>query len=162
MLQIAEIAESAIATAGKYLTFTLDRETYGIQILKVRELIGMQEITRVPDTEHYLKGVINLRGQVIAVIDLRVKFGMTEVEPDRTSCIVIVESGETWCGFIVDRVQEVVDLTSDQIEPNTRLGSKCDTGFIYGLGKAKDHLVLLLDSDVILQKESDQIDAAAR
>jgi purine-binding chemotaxis protein CheW len=137
--------------AGKYLTMLLSNEYYGINILKVREIIGVQNVTRVPETRPELKGVINLRGQVIAVIDLRVKLGMVELETSEDTCIVIVESGSLSSGLIVDRVDEVLDLKAAAIEPAPTFRGSVDTRFIAAIGKAKDKVVILLDTDHILE-----------
>src|SRR6056297_320171 len=105
--------------AGKYLTFNLGEETYGLEILKVQEIIGMQEITKVPRTPNYVKGVINLRGKVIPVVDLRLKFGMEEIETTRKTCIIVVQvtRGESSVimGIIVDEVSEVLEISGDEI-----------------------------------------------
>lgn len=136
--------------AGRYLTFGLGDETYGANILRVREIIGLQNITRVPDTAAYLKGVINLRGQVIAVMDLRLRFGMPEAAHTDETCIVIIESGGTMTGVIADRVREVVDLTGANIEPPPEYGSELDNRFIMGMGKTGDRIVIMLDTDAVV------------
>ncbi|MFP4381992.1 MAG: chemotaxis protein CheW [Candidatus Sumerlaeia bacterium] len=137
--------------AGKYLTMILGDEHYGINITKVREIINLQDITRVPETRPELKGVINLRGQVIAVIDLRIKFGMEEREYDDDTCIVIVESGKLVTGLVVDRVDEVADLENTDLEPAPRFHTQVDTQFISAMGKAKNKIIILLDTDYILE-----------
>lgn len=142
--------EDTSALAGGYLTFSLAGESYGVGILKVRELINMQEITRVPETAEFTKGVINLRGQVIAVIDLRLRFGMTEADYTEETCIVIVESGGVSTGMIVDGVEEVVQLAAEEIEPPPHFGGGIDEGFIMAMGKANDRLLILLDSDRVV------------
>ena len=139
---------------GKYLTFALGSEEYGLEILKVRELIGYMEITAVPQTPHYVKGVINLRGQVIPVINLRAKFGMETIEVTEESCIIVVEvslgNRQFSTGVIVDRVQEVLDIDGSDIEEAPQFGSSVNTDFILGMGKLGDTVKILLDIDKVL------------
>ncbi|MDI9433962.1 MAG: chemotaxis protein CheW [Sedimentisphaerales bacterium] len=139
---------------GKYLTFALASEEYGLEILTVREIIGYIEVTAVPQTPHYVKGVINLRGQVIPVIDLRAKFGMETAAVTEQSCIIVVEitqEGRTYSvGIIVDRVQEVLDIPGDSIEEPPRFGASVNTDFILGMGKVGSSVKILLDIDKVL------------
>jgi purine-binding chemotaxis protein CheW len=139
---------------GKYLTFALAHEEYGLEILKVREIIGYMEITAVPQTPHHVKGVINLRGQVIPVIDLRAKFGMETAEITDESCIIVVEIGQGRrnfsTGIVVDHVQEVLDIAGQDIEEAPQFGSTVDTNFILGMGKIGDTVKILLDIDRVL------------
>ncbi len=138
---------------GKYLTFVLSTEEYGIEILKVREIIGMMDITSVPQTPDYMKGVFNLRGKVIPVIDLRLKFAMTEQEHTQETCTIVVEVGNTLIGIIVDTVSEVSDIGSKEIEETPHLGQGIDTNFIMGLGKVKGKIIILLDIEKVLSIE---------
>lgn len=142
--------------AGQYLTFQLQEEYYGVPILQVREIIGVQNITRVPETEPHLKGVINLRGQVIAVIDLRIKFGMAEKEYDEETCIIIIEEDGQMTGAVVDRVDEVVDLSARQIEPPPKFQSTVDTDFISGMGKAEQQVFILLDTLQVMKAQDQE------
>ena len=139
---------------GKYLTFALASEEYGLEILKVREIIGYIDVTSVPQTPHYVKGVINLRGQVIPVIDLRAKFGMETTDVTEETCIIVVEIAHTNrtfnTGIIVDRVQEVLDIAGQDIEEAPQLGASVDTDFILGMGKVGDSVKILLDIDRVL------------
>ncbi len=139
---------------GKYLTFALANEEYGLEILKVREIIGYMNITTVPQMPDYVKGVINLRGQVIPVIDLRAKFGMETTEVTEQTCIIVVETtqGVRNCstGIVVDRVQEVLDISGDNIEETPEFGSSVNTDFIVGLGKVGMAVKILLDIDKVL------------
>jgi len=139
---------------GKYLTFALGPEEYGLEILKVREIIGYMEITAVPQTPEYVKGVINLRGQVIPVIDLRAKFGMTTAEVTEETCIIVVEistaGGKSSTGIVVDRVQEVLDIAEADIEDTPQFGSNVESDFIMGMGKIGDSVKILLDIDRVL------------
>jgi purine-binding chemotaxis protein CheW len=131
--------------AGKYLTFQLADEEYGLEILKVREIIGMMEITHVPKTPEFIKGVINLRGKVIPVMDLRLKFMMPEAEVTDETCVIVVDVGNVETGVIVDRVSEVLDIADTDIEAAPSFGSAVDTEFILGMGKAAGKVTILLD-----------------
>lgn len=139
---------------GKYLTFALGPEEYGLEILKVREIIGYMDITAVPRTPHYVKGVINLRGQVIPVIELRAKFGMETAEITDQTCIIVVEivqGDRTFStGIVVDRVQEVLDIEGGNIEAAPQFGGTVDTEFILGMGKIGESVKILLDIDQVL------------
>jgi purine-binding chemotaxis protein CheW len=139
---------------GKYLTFALAHEEYGLEILKVREIIGYIEVTAVPQTPHYITGVINLRGQVIPVVDLRAKFGMETAEVTEETCIIVVEitlgGRKSNTGIVVDRVQEVLDIEGHDIEEAPEFGSSVNTDFILGMGKVGDSVKILLDIDRVL------------
>lgn len=137
---------------GKYLTFMLDDEEYGVEILKVREIIGIMDITKVPQTPDFVEGVINLRGKVIPVIDLRTKFGLDRTEYNDQTCIIVVDVG-MMMGIIVDTVQEVHDVPSANIEPPPRLGGSVDTSFILGMGKVNEDVKILLDIDKVLTSD---------
>ncbi len=162
---MAEISESVIDQVnsavvdkeGKYLTFALGSEEFGLEILKVREIIGYMGITAVPQTPPHVKGVINLRGQVIPVVDLRLKFCMEEAEVTEETCIIVVEidSGDRQfqTGIVVDHVQEVLDIEEDQIEDSPQFGSSVETDFILGMGKVGDSVKILLDIDKVLGGE---------
>jgi purine-binding chemotaxis protein CheW len=142
---------------GKYLTFQLAGEGYGIGILKVREIIGMLPVTPVPQTPLFLKGVINLRGQVIPVVDLRLKFGLPEEEyTERTSIIVVEVKGLTGnipIGIVVDTVSEVINIQAHEIEPAPAFGSTIDMNFILGMAKTGDGVKILLNIDLVLSAE---------
>lgn len=150
-----------IKKEGKYLTFVLGAEEYGLEILKVREIIGYMEITSVPQTPHYVKGVINLRGQVIPVIDLRAKFGMESTEVTEETCIIVVEitqgDRKFSTGIVVDRVQEVLDIAGKNIEEAPQFGSAVNTDFILGMGKIGDTVKILLDIDRVLASDDLQL-----
>lgn len=155
-MQAAQIEKSSrsrnTAQGGKYLTFSLASEEYGLEILKVREIIGIMDITAMPQMPPYVKGVINLRGKVIPVIDLRTKFGLESAEYTEQTCIVVVDVGSL-VGVIVDTVQEVLDIDGTQIDPPPPLGASVDTTFIMGMGKVKDDVKILLDIDKVLGSE---------
>ncbi len=140
------------AHGGKYLTFSLADEEYGLEILKVREIIGIMDITAVPQMPVFVKGVINLRGKVIPVIDLRLKFGLEPAEYTDQTCIVVVDVG-TLTGIIVDTVQEVLDIDGGQIDPAPPLGASVDTSFVLGMGKVKNDVKILLDIDKVLNTD---------
>jgi purine-binding chemotaxis protein CheW len=141
--------------AGKYMTFKLAEENYGLEILKVREIIGLMDITRVPRTQAFVRGVINLRGKVIPVIDLRLKFGMPAVEATDQTVIIVVQCqvGERLLtmGLLVDQVLEVLSIDAVDIAATPNLGdSSVDTSFILGVGKAEERVVFLLDIGKVL------------
>ena len=138
---------------GKFLTFFLDREEYGLEILRVREIIGLLPITPVPRTSECVRGVINLRGKVIPVLSLRKKFGMPEVESTDHTCIIVVQSGDASLGMIVDRVSEVLDIASNDIVDAPSLGGGLRTDYILGIGKASGKIRLLLDIDRVLSED---------
>ena len=139
--------------AGKYLTFKLAGEEYGLEILKVREIIGMMDITAVPQTPDFVKGVIHLRGKVIPVVDLRLKFGMEEKEVTEETCTIVVEVNELQMGIIVDTVQEVLDVREEQIEDPPKFGAQVNTDFILGMGKVGEDVKILLDIEKVLNCE---------
>jgi len=139
---------------GKYLTFALAEEEFGLEILKVREIIGYIDVTAIPQTPHFVKGVINLRGQVSPVVDLRAKFGMETAEVTDQTCIIVVEIGQDKdtfsTGIVVDRVQEVLDVAGGDIEDAPQFGATVETDFILGMGKIGDSVKILLDIDAVL------------
>jgi purine-binding chemotaxis protein CheW len=139
---------------GKYLTFALASEEYGLEILKVREIIGYMDITAVPQTPDHVKGVINLRGQVIPVVDLRAKFGMDTTDVTEQTCIIVVEISQGDhkfdTGIVVDRVQEVLDIAAGDIEDAPQFGTSVNTDFILGMGKIDETVKILLDIDKVL------------
>lgn len=157
------LTEEATATmtatdrAGKYLTFKLGGEEYGLEILKVREIIGLMNITDVPKIPHYFRGIINLRGQVIPVMELRLKFGMDSIEDTEQTCVIVVEvsSGERSIstGLLVDSVSEVLEISGDQIEDAPSFGSDIETDYILGIGKIGDKVKILLDIDKVLDDD---------
>ena len=136
--------------AGKYLTFFLAGEEYGLEILKVSEIIGMQDITRVPRTPTFVRGVINLRGKVIPITDLRVKFGMDN-SSNEESCIIVVQMRDVQTGIVVDRVSEVVALAEEDIADSPEFGAGVQTDLLLGIGKSGDRVKLLLDIDRVLE-----------
>ncbi|MGD9546879.1 MAG: chemotaxis protein CheW [Candidatus Krumholzibacteriia bacterium] len=139
--------------AGKFLTFQLDGGFYGLEILKIREIMGLITVTSVPRTPPHVKGVINLRGKVVPVIDLRLKFGMDEVPPTEETCIIVAHVGDKEIGILVDQVSEVLDIDAGQIEPPPEFGPQVDTEFILGMGKNGEKVTILLDIDRVLETE---------
>jgi len=142
---------------GKYLTFSLAGEEYGISILKVKEIIGMMAITTVPQTPPYVKGVINLRGKVIPVVDLRCKFGMDSMEYTERTCIIVVEIAGSAkmipMGIVVDSVSEVLNIKSGDIEETPSFGSRLDTDYILGMAKVGGGVKILLDIDRVMNAD---------
>ena len=149
-----QMQKAMLEKEGKYLTFALGPEEYGLEILKVREIIGYMDITAVPQTPSYVKGVINLRGQVIPVVDLRAKFGMQTTDVTDQTCIIVVETTQNdrnfSTGIVVDHVQEVLDIAGEDIEEAPQFGSSINTDFILGMGKVGDNVKILLDIDRVL------------
>ncbi|VAW12303.1 Positive regulator of CheA protein activity (CheW) [hydrothermal vent metagenome] len=136
--------------AGKYLTFALGEEDYGIEILTVREIIGVMEITQIPQVPTYLRGIINLRGKVIPVVDLRAKFQMPVIEDTEETCIVVVSVQEVYIGVLIDRVNEVLDVKRENIEPPPKFGSTISSDYILGIGKINDSIKILLGIEKVL------------
>ena len=146
--------KSVIDKGGKYLTFSLAGEEYGIGILKVKEIIGMMPITIVPQTPQFVKGVVNLRGKVIPVVDLRLKFGMESIDYTERTCIIVVEiasdNGSIMMGIVVDSVSEVIHVRNDDIEETPTFGAKLNTDYISGMAKMNGQVKILLDIDRVL------------
>lgn len=146
--------QSAAEHAGKYLTFLLGKEEYGLEILKVREIIGLMDITEVPRTPAYIRGVINLRGKVIPVVELRLKFGMETTEDTNETCIIVVDvvrEGDTvQMGILVDNVSEVLDIDAGDIEETPSFGGGFSADFILGMAKAKGGVKILLNIHAVL------------
>ncbi len=152
---ISHEIEKEVHREGKYLTFGLGSEEYGLEILKVKEIIGIMNITAVPQTPKYVKGVINLRGKVIPVIDLRLKFGMDVIEYNDRTCIIVVDivgnaGKKTVMGIVVDSVSEVLNIKSEEIEDTPTFGVRLDTDYILGMAKVKGGVKILLDISKVL------------
>ncbi len=145
------------AKAGKYLTFRIAQEEYGVEILKVREIIGMMPITRVPKTPEFVRGVINLRGGVIPVVELRRKFGMDSTADTGETCVIVVEitkkNEPIQVGILVDSVSEVIDIAGADIESTPSFGVELDTQYILGMAKTKGAVKILLNIDRVLTGE---------
>lgn len=138
---------------GKYLTFFLADEEYGIEILKVHEIIGVMPITTVPRTPKFIRGVINLRGKVIPIVDLRLKFGMESKAQTEETCIIVVQAAGAQIGTIVDKVSEVLDIASADIDDPPEFGTDVNTEYIRGIGKSQGKVKLLLDIDKVLSNQ---------
>ena len=142
---------------GKYLTFVLDKEEYGTGILKIKEIIGMLPVTTVPRTPEFVKGVINLRGKVIPVIDLRLRFGMIAAEYSERTCIIVVEIEKQSCtvmiGIVVDSVSEVLSIKAEEIEDVPAFGVNLNTDYISGIAKIGESVKILLDIDRVLSAD---------
>ena len=149
--------EATVTETTQYLTFTLGEEVFALDIAQVREVLDFTTVTRVPRTPEFMRGVINLRGNVVPVVDMRQKFGMSATEKGVNTCIIIIEvtvDGETTVlGAMADSVQEVLDLESDQIEPPPRIGTKLNLEFIRGMGKHDEGFVMILDVDKVFSAE---------
>lgn len=146
------------ALAGKYLTFRLANEEYGLEIIKVQEIIGLMPVTHVPRVPDYVRGVINLRGRIIPTIDLRAKFGLERVPDTDKTCIIVVEvvspkGGKMSMGIIVDEVAEVLDVAPDEVDQAPEFGSTLSMDFILGVGIVKGGVKILLDIDKVLTWE---------
>lgn len=154
----------APATAGKYLTFALGEEEYGLPVLKVREIIKMMDVTSVPQVPAHIRGVINLRGKVIPIVDLRLKFGLPGQAATDQTCIIVVqvdlEARRVMLGAIVDRVSEVLNIASEEIEGPPDFGERLDTQFMQGMAKVKGRVKILLDLDAILATDTVFVKAA--
>ena len=152
--KIQDKSEAGKARAGKFLTFKLGDEVYGLEILKVQEIIGIMKVTAVPGTPSFMRGVINLRGKIIPVVDLRLKFSMEMKEDTQKSCIIVVQiqlkTKKLIMGIVVDEVSEVLNIIQDQIEDPPSFGSSVDTAFILGMGKVGQKVIMLLDIDKVL------------
>jgi purine-binding chemotaxis protein CheW len=142
---------------NKFLQFEIDGEFYGVDILKVREINGMMDITAVPQTPRFMKGLINLRGKVVPVIDLRLKFGLAESNYDERTSIIVIEfksiHGQVQMGMVVDTVSEVVSLSGRHIEPAPNFGVRLKSEYILGMAKVKNRVIIILDIDLILTDE---------
>ncbi len=158
---ISEEQGANLARTEKYLTFNLASEQYGVEILKVREIIGLMDITKIPRTPDFVRGVINLRGKVIPVIDLRLKFNMDSIEDTQQTCIIVVDivqqETQMQMGIVVDSVSEVLDIETQSIEEAPQFGSSIvDTHFINGIAKAKGGVKILLNIEKVLTSEEIQ------
>ncbi len=153
-IQVEASFQELAAREGKYLTFMLAKEEYGLEILKVKEIIGMMDITSVPNVPSYVKGVINLRGKVIPVVELRLKFGMESIPYTERTCIIVVDvqvKGRlSLVGIVVDAVSEVLNINREEIENTPNFGTEMDTTYILGMAKVKGQVKILLDIDKVL------------
>jgi purine-binding chemotaxis protein CheW len=146
-----------ITDTRQYLTFQLSEEVFALDVSHVREILEFTTVTKVPKTPDYMRGVINLRGSVVPVLDMRLKFDLQVTEKTVNTCIIVVEVSceeeTTIIGALVDSVQEVFELEADQIEPPPRMGTRLKTGFVKGMGKKDDRFVIILDIDMLFSSE---------
>jgi purine-binding chemotaxis protein CheW len=151
------MSQADIIETTQYLTFKLDDEVFALDISKIREVLDFTSITRVPRTPEFMRGVINLRGSVVPVVDLRLKFGMTKTEKTVNTCIIItevtVDNVTTVVGALADSVQEVLDLRPDHIEPAPKIGTRLNTAFIKGMGKRDNNFIIILDIDKVFSTD---------
>lgn len=142
---------------GKYVTFLLAQENYGIPIKKVKEIIGMTEITHIPKTQSHIKGVVNLRGKIIPLMDLRLKFGMAEKPYDERTCIIMIEvhlsDTQRLVGVVVDAVSDVVKINKGDIEPSPEYSAQNEGDLLLGIGKLKEKVILILNIEKILNRQ---------
>jgi len=144
---------SSTAEVNQFLSFTLGAEEYGIDILKVQEIKGYSAITHIPNAPPHVKGVMNLRGTVVPVVDLRAKFSMEPVEYNKFTVIIVVMVGEKIAGLVVDAVSDVLNVAASEVRPAPDFGARCDTRFIKGVVSINDKLAVLLDIDKLLRDE---------
>ena len=151
------MAVSEITESRQYLTFSLADEIFAVDVAKVREILEFSTITKVPQTPDFMRGVINLRGSVVPVMDMRLKFGLAETERTVNTCIIVVEvfagNDTLVLGMLADSVQEVFELEPENIEPAPRIGMKLDTTFIMGMGKHSDTFIIILDIDRVFSDD---------
>ena len=155
-------SQISFATDGsQYLTFTLGAEEYGVEILKVQEIKGYSAITPIPNTPSYVKGVMNLRGAIIPIVDLRAKLAMSEAAYNQFTVIIVVRVGAKTVGVVVDAVSDVLNIPTKDIQPTPDFGAQVDARFISGLAKSGERLVVLLDIDKVLGGEAATLVSAA-
>lgn len=142
---------------GRFLTFTLEKEVFGIEIKYVTEIIGIQSITKVPEVPHYVKGIINLRGKIIPVIDMRIKFGKDPAEYDDRTCIIVIDISEVSVGLIVDNVDEVLTIDDEGIAAPPANKTGFENRYIKGIGKANGQVQLLLDCERLLKADEIEV-----
>jgi purine-binding chemotaxis protein CheW len=151
---VMDCAAGYAADSGQFLTFTLQGEEYGIEILRVQEIKGFSKIRPIPNAPSYVKGVLNLRGTVVPVLDLRARFGMAEAEYNQFTVIIVVSVGSKVVGLVVDAVSDVLNITKDQVEETPEIAGDMDSSFFHGMGKVGEKLVLLLDIDRLIGGEA--------
>lgn len=142
---------------GKFLSFFLGKEEYAIEILKVQEIIGLMAITPVPRMPAYIKGVLNLRGKIVPVMDLRSRFGLNEIEHTEETCIIVVQENQYLMGVIVDKVSEVADIDGNQIEEVPTLGTERKSDYLSGIGKVKESVKMIVDVEKVLFDVPDEV-----
>lgn len=144
---------SGIASSGEYLTFTLGAEEYGIDILKVQEIRGYDAVTKIANAPDFIKGVINLRGVIVPIVDLRIKFKLGEVTYDQFTVVIILNIGKRVVGIVVDGVSDVIQLNSDNLRPAPEFGSILDTRYILGLGTVDERMIIIVDIEQLMSSD---------
>jgi len=153
---------SGVAASGEYLTFTLGAEEYGIDILKVQEIRGYDAVTKIANAPAFIKGVINLRGVIVPIVDLRIKFNLGNLTYDQFTVVIILNIGKRVMGVVVDGVSDVIQLSSDNLRPSPEFGSILDTRYILGLGTVEDRMIIVVDIERLMtSQEMSLVEAAA-
>ena len=154
--------ESGTSNSGEFLTFTLGAEEYGIDILKVQEIRGYDAVTRIANAPAFIKGVINLRGVIVPIIDLRIKFRLGEPTYDQFTVVIILNIGKRVMGAVVDGVSDVIQLSSDDLHPSPEFGSILDTRYILGLGTVENRMIIVMDIEKLMtSQEMSLVEASA-
>lgn len=144
---------SGVPASGEYLTFTLGQEEYGIDILKVQEIRGYEAVTRIANAPPFIKGVINLRGVIVPIVDLRIKFNLGEPSYDQFTVVIILNIGKRVMGIVVDGVSDVIQLTSDNLHPAPEFGSVLDTRYLLGLGTVDQRMIIMVDIEQLMTSQ---------
>lgn len=147
---------------GKFLSFFLGKEEYAIEILKVQEIIGLMPITPVPKMPDYIRGVLNLRGKIVPVMNLRLRFGLPEVDDTDETCVIVVQDNNYLMGVLVDKVSEVADIKGEQIEEVPSFGIKTNSKYLAGLGKVKESVKMILDIHKVVFEVAEEVEAPAK
>lgn len=147
------VDSSGVPASGEYLTFTLGREEYGIDILKVQEIRGYEAVTRIANAPPFIKGVINLRGVIVPIVDLRIKFNLSDPSYDQFTVVIILNIGKRVMGIVVDGVSDVIQLSSDSMHPAPEFGSILDTRYILGLGTVEERMIIMVDIEQLMTSQ---------
>jgi purine-binding chemotaxis protein CheW len=145
--------QNSTASSGEFLTFTLGQEEYGIDILKVQEIRGYEDPTRIANAPPFIKGVINLRGVIVPIVDLRIKFNLSNPTYDQFTVVIILNIGKRVVGAVVDGVSDVIQLSSDNLRPAPEFGSTLDTRYILGLGTIDDRMIIVVDIESLMSSQ---------
>ncbi|MCM8533740.1 MAG: chemotaxis protein CheW [Lentisphaeraceae bacterium] len=161
MSEATELIEDADTLKDKYLTFHIGDEDYGISISYVTEIIGILKVTEVPQTPDYIKGVINLRGKVIPVMDIRLRFGMDPRAYDERTCVIVVNHNENIVGLVVDTVSEVLDIPEESIENSPQFSSNLNHNFVSGMGKVEEQIKMIIDVNSLLFRDREILESVS-
>ncbi len=162
MGQMEDIGSRIETHQNEFLTFTLGAEEYGIDILKVKEIRGYDTVTRIANSPEYIKGVINLRGTIVPIVDMRIKFNLGKVEYNQFTVVIILNVAGRMVGMVVDSVSDVITLGPDQVKPAPEFGAALDTQYIIGLGAVEDRMLILVDIEKLMTgRDMDLVDAQA-